>query len=94
MIHTEHLTEIPKQGYFNPLLFIWKAHKYLPKTKILFTVLFHTSPIIEAEISETFSPQDGLNTFYYVPNKRNMSHFAKKCNGFHFYPNIKKPELS
>ena len=23
-----------------------------------------------------------------------MSHFAKKCNGFHFYTNIKKPELS
>ena len=23
-----------------------------------------------------------------------MSHFAEKCNGFHSYPNIKKPELS
>ena len=44
--------------------------------------------------AETFSPQLGLNTFYYLPNKRNMSHFTKKCNSFHFYPNIKKPELS
>ena len=23
-----------------------------------------------------------------------MIHFAEKCNGFHSYPNIKKPELS
>ena len=23
-----------------------------------------------------------------------MGHFNKKCNSFHFYPNIKKPELS
>ena len=23
-----------------------------------------------------------------------MSHFTKKCNSFHFYPDIKKPELS
>ena len=23
-----------------------------------------------------------------------MSHFTKKCNSFHFYPNIKKPEVS
>ena len=23
-----------------------------------------------------------------------MSHFTKKCNSFHFYTNIKEPELS
>ena len=47
-------------------------------------------------MSETFSPQLGLSTFYYLPNKRNMNHFTKKCNSFHFYPNIKNlncPEL-
>ena len=66
------------------------------KQRYYFNVLFHTSPIKEAKISETFSPQQGLNTFYYLPNKRNMSHFTKKCNSFHLYTNIKNlncPEL-
>ena len=70
--------------------FIWNAYKKLPKTKIL----LYSSPIKEAEISETFSPQLGLDTFYYLPNKRNMSYFTEKCNSFNFYPNIKKPEFS
>ena len=32
------------------------------------------------------------NVYKYLPNKRNMRHmhFAKKCKGFHSYPNIKK----
>ena len=37
------------------------------------------------------------NVYKYLTNKRNMSHFAEKCNGFHFYPNIKNlncPELT
>ena len=61
------------------------------KQNFYFNALFHTSPIKEAEMSETFS-----NTFYYLLNKRNVSHFNKKCNSFHFIQtleNLNRPEL-
>ena len=65
---------------------------FAKKTKILLYYI----PIKEAEISETFSPRLGINTFYYLQNKRNMSHFTKKCNSFHFTQTLKNlncPEL-
>ena len=62
------------------------------KQRHYLNVLFHSRPIIETEIPETFSPQSDLNAFT-VCRIKVMTHFAKKCNHFNFYMTFKRPEL-